>query len=459
MASVNRLRSLLEGTFWQGVSRLVQEGLIRWLAASQGEEADCVVVQIDLRANEAMQPMSIDVERMTEKAGPPPVVGASQEDDHSVWIALQVETPMFGKGATTWRGFDACHTAISRSRDVLGRSLAQSADRNVFESRPDLGLPTAVVALDGRLKTGLVRRRKDRRYAQTQAQPDHASDGIGVLPRTMEAIVVVELCIGGKPYRTPVLYQGIDHHLRAYGLGGPGDGQTAMQRYPRQNGHMGPTTNCQAFDRIETVQFGLCCRNRRKIPASWRRWTTNSSTAIQDTMTPQNPADRGNREQRCDPAGFRFASNSRSAKLSQRAVVLQPTADGQHLLFARTFRTLRSMGSRGMIVPIDTIQPLALSTLKPTLHGAKRNAEANRYGTPGGSTPHCSYNLPSSLGGAVFEPLQVTPGVSGLVSQQCDSTASPSLGSTFGLAGGRNSSRATPSFRSAPRPSPGFLHK
>src|SRR5208283_1155166 len=345
MASVNRLRSLLEGTFWQGVRHLVQERLVRWLAASQGEETDGVVVQVDLRANEAMQPMSIDFERMTEKAGPPLVVGASQEDDHSVRNLLQVQTPMFGKGTTTWCGFDAGAAALLRCRDVLGRSLAQAADRSVFESRPDLGLPTAVVALDGRLKTSFVRRRKDRRYAQTQAQPDHASDGIGVLPRTMETIVVVELCIGGKPCRAPVLYQGIDHHLRAYGRDGPGDGQTAMQRYSRQNGHLGPTTNCQAFDRIETVQFGLCCRNHRKVPASWRRWTTNSSATIQDTMTSQNPADRGNREQRRDPMDFRFASNGRSAKFSQRAVVLQPTADGQHLLLAGTFRTLCSMGS------------------------------------------------------------------------------------------------------------------
>ena len=327
------------------------------------------------------------------------------------------------------------------------------------ESRPDLGLPTAVVALDGRLKTGLVRRRKDGRYAQAQAQPDHASHGIGVLPRTMKTIVVVELRVGGKPYRSPVFHQGVHHHFRADGLGGPGCGQTAMQRYSRQNGHMGPTTNCQTFDRIETVQFGLCRCNRGKIPTSWRRWTTNSSAAIQDTMTPQNPADRGNREQRRDPAGFHFASNGRSAKLSQRAVVLQPTADGQHLLLAGTFRTSRSMGSRGKIVPIDTIQPLTLSTLKPSLHGAKRNAEANRYGTLGGSAPHRSHDLPSSFGGTVFEPLQVTPGVSGLVSQQCDSTASPPLGSAFGMAGGRNSSRATPSFRSAPRPCPVLLHK
>ncbi len=68
MASVNTLRSLLELTFWRGVRPLVQERLIRLLAASQGEEADGVVVQIDLRANEAMQPMPIE-RRAYEREG------------------------------------------------------------------------------------------------------------------------------------------------------------------------------------------------------------------------------------------------------------------------------------------------------------------------------------------------------------------------------------------------------
>jgi hypothetical protein len=119
----------LERTVWQGVRHLVQERLIRGLAASQGGEAECVVVQIDFRADETMQPMLIDVERMTEKAGPTLVVGSSQEDNHSVERLLQIQMPMFGKDAATWRGFDAGAAALSRCRDVLGRSLAQAADR------------------------------------------------------------------------------------------------------------------------------------------------------------------------------------------------------------------------------------------------------------------------------------------------------------------------------------------
>jgi hypothetical protein len=112
----------LEGALRQGVGHLVQERLIHWLAASQGEEADGIVVQVDLRANEAMQPMSIDVERMTENTGPPPVVGAPQEDDRSLRNSLQIQTPTFGKGATTWRGFDAGPAALSRSGDARLRN-------------------------------------------------------------------------------------------------------------------------------------------------------------------------------------------------------------------------------------------------------------------------------------------------------------------------------------------------
>jgi hypothetical protein len=91
-------------------------------------------------------------------------------------------------------------------------------------------------------------------------------------------------------------------------------------------------------------------------------------------------------------------------------VVLQPTADGQHLLLAGSPRTSRPVGSRREIAPIDTIQSLALGTQKPTLHGTQRNAEANRYGTLGGSAPHRSHDLLSSLGVALFDPSQATPG-------------------------------------------------
>ena len=112
MASVNTLRSLLELTFWQGVRPLVQERLIRWLAASQGEEADGVVVQIDLRANEAMQPMPIDVERMSEKADPTAVVGASQKDDHPARARCRSKCQRLGKRCRRGAASILRHAAI-----------------------------------------------------------------------------------------------------------------------------------------------------------------------------------------------------------------------------------------------------------------------------------------------------------------------------------------------------------
>ncbi len=153
-------------------------------------------------------------------------------------------------------------------------------------------------------------------------------------------------------------------------------------------------------------------------------------------MPPQNPADRREREQRRDPAHLHFASNGRSTKLPQGAVVLETTADRQNVLLAGCSRTLRSPRSRATIAPIDTLQPSAPSSPKPTLYGAKRNAVTNRHRTLRCSAPHRSHDLPSPLGGDFFEPLQGTPRVSRLVSQQRASTASPPLGSASGMAGG-----------------------
>lgn len=175
--------------------------------------------------------------------------------------------------------------ALTSSRNVLARSLGRTGYRRVLESRPHLCLPTTIVALDSRLKAGFVWRREDRRYPQTQAQPDDPSHRIGVLARALETVVVVELGIAGKPYRSPVFDQRIDHGFRTHRPDRPRRWQPAMQRNSRQNSRLWSTTNCQTLDRIEAVQLGLRGCDQGRIPAS-RRWRpTNPPPTIQGATT------------------------------------------------------------------------------------------------------------------------------------------------------------------------------
>ncbi len=46
---------------------LCKQGLIRGLAATEGEEADTFVCKVDLGTNEAMRPVRTDMKSMTEK--------------------------------------------------------------------------------------------------------------------------------------------------------------------------------------------------------------------------------------------------------------------------------------------------------------------------------------------------------------------------------------------------------
>src|SRR6202035_2379717 len=97
------------------------------------------------------------------------------------------------------------------------------------ETRPDRGLPAAVVVLDGGLEAGLARRRENGRDAQRQAEPDDAPDGVGMSVGAGEDPVVVELRVGGQAGRAPVLQERIHGVFRGDSAAWPGGRQAAVQ--------------------------------------------------------------------------------------------------------------------------------------------------------------------------------------------------------------------------------------
>ena len=114
-------------------------------------------------------------------------------------------------------------------------------------------------------------------------------------------------------------------------------------------------------------------------------------------------------------------------------------------------------GAGGRSVQSTPIQTSPLGPREPALHGAQRHTKLIGNCTLRGSTAHGGYQGPSLLWRDVFVPWQ-SPGRFSLWYRRICSTRQPSADPPGGIAsdGGRNSSRATPSFRSAPHPKSKF---
>src|SRR5512135_1782879 len=79
-------------------------------------------------------------------------VGASQEDEPTLRPGLQVQPPVLGEGTPTRGRLDPRRGTQAAGGHELPRLLAQAVERVMDEAGPDLRLPAAVVALDGRLE-------------------------------------------------------------------------------------------------------------------------------------------------------------------------------------------------------------------------------------------------------------------------------------------------------------------
>src|SRR6266498_4322784 len=224
-------RSVLEAAVGQPIVHFEDLRLTGRLLAAQGEEADLVLVQIDLTTDQAVGP------HLPERPGLPQyghlaVGGASpQVDQPATGPLLQVELPANGEGTPVRAGLDPRRPLLAQGSDIpLGMAL-QARQVVVLEARPDLGLPPAVVALDHGLEASLTRRHQHRHHCQAQTQPENPPQGVGVTMRAVEDHVVVELGIVGQTDRTPVLNQRFDSAFRGYWrCDGPGSGQASVQR-------------------------------------------------------------------------------------------------------------------------------------------------------------------------------------------------------------------------------------
>ena len=173
------------------------QGLLRRRTAAQPVAADLLVVEIDLGAHQAMDPVRVHHPGSAQDADCPVGIRAAQIDYQPARSALEIQPPVFRESPAAGRPFGPARPAllISRHEAVAGR--LQGAHGGMMKAWPDLLLPEVIEALIEILRPVLARGREDGCDPQTEAQADDLAQHIGMSVRPLETGVVIELGLDG----------------------------------------------------------------------------------------------------------------------------------------------------------------------------------------------------------------------------------------------------------------------
>lgn len=183
---------------------LIENRLVGGIASPESVETDALPGEIDFCADQAMGPIGVYWEDVSQETDLAFGVGATQQDDASFGECLEVEFPVLGERPARGRSLDPDGSTTATGGDEFRRSRLQGASRGMGEAGPDLGLPAAVEVFDGGLEASLPRRREDRDQVQGQTEADDTAERIGMLVGSLEDGIVVELDIAGQPVPPPV---------------------------------------------------------------------------------------------------------------------------------------------------------------------------------------------------------------------------------------------------------------
>src|SRR4029434_678939 len=271
-----------------------------------------------------------------------------------------------------------------------------------MKALPDLSLPTRVEAFDGGLKTGFSWRSKDCGDSQAQTQADHAPQGVAKLMGSLETSVVIELSIGWQPQGFPVLDHGLDRRTGKDGTIWPRSNQTSVQRYGVEHFDVGSTFDDQTFDDVETIQLTVSLCDVRQIPASWRRWMTSSTLAIQSSSPFQDATNGAYGGDLNLSSGEQFSLDGLSSVFSQGTFVLEFCAHPNNQVLNASLGALDVMRPMRAILPIDSVQPFPLSSLSPVMHRRNADTKPTSHGSKRFTLAHCAYHRFTSFTGRTF---------------------------------------------------------
>src|SRR6266542_3171348 len=371
MTSANTFRSLLEPPRGQSVRHFQDHRLALGLASSQGVEAKAVLAQVHLHTDQPMRPGF----------------------RHLPATAQPLHLPLL---------VDPRRPVPSQGRDMPSRALAQALHRGLLEPQPYLGLPPAVVALDGRLEPQLVGRDEHRHNLQAQAGPDDPPQRIGVAVRALEDHVVVELGVAGQADPPPMLDQRSHHQLRGHSSDDrPGNRQPAMHRHPVEDLDLGPVPDDQPLDNVEAVQLGAGVGQVGQIPAPGRWRAAEPAAAVQSPAALQDAVDGPHRgDVRDSLLDQRLVKRFRPER-AQVAVLPELTTHPQDQVLDGGIGPPGVARGPGAVCPIDSIEAVPPGAFDPVHDGAGAHAEAAGDGTGRLPPTDGSNHLLTTFGDAV----------------------------------------------------------
>ena len=97
-----------------------------WITATKRVEADGLIAEIDLTANQTMRPQWIDLKGMSKQADRAGFGGATYEDYHSLGVSLEIGLPRKGQGAALGRVINTGRSALAVGADVAAGLLLKA---------------------------------------------------------------------------------------------------------------------------------------------------------------------------------------------------------------------------------------------------------------------------------------------------------------------------------------------
>jgi hypothetical protein len=440
-------RMVAERTTRQVIGMLTEQRLMRRLGPAERVDADPVRVQKDVGSDQSTDPMRRRQVGTSQQFDDAAIVGASQVDDAADGMGLQIERPRGRKNASCRSGVRARRVTTPSGGDVTFGASLKFLEGGGAEALDDLALPESVERFDGGLEAGLARRREDGSDAQSEAKADDASHGIGKIMGALKARVVVELSVGGQAVLTPMGEESLEDEVGGDVLTWPGIDETAMKRNGIEAVSVSIVLERDGFHDVEGVELDAAIGEIGKIPSGRRSRTAHASSSIENAVAGEDAADGSDGGKGRNALFLEMAMNGLIAEFAEIAVQPQMRACVEDARFEIGGNASSSSGSAGPVIEIDAFESLGSSASDPTLNGAQRDADASRDLTQGESATREANDLMTKTQTSVFWPRERLQEFAGNV-------AAEGSRSRAAIAGGRNVSRPTASFRRGPQRSP-----
>src|SRR5512135_2321369 len=134
-------RSVLEAPVGQPIVHSQDLRLTGRLLASEGEEADLVLVEIHFAAHEAVGPQLAEGPGLPQQRHLAEAVASPQVDQPATGSLLQVPLPARGERLAVRGGLDPRRAMLAQRHHVPAGTLLQVLQVGVLEAGPDAGLP------------------------------------------------------------------------------------------------------------------------------------------------------------------------------------------------------------------------------------------------------------------------------------------------------------------------------